>query len=156
MENPLIVECGHSAANNISTGNKPEIRELAKKYLRDAWERSDPNANLTTDQIGYLALRSGIYDGVIFKNVNDSYTYRNITDVYEVFEPEQVKSADPVTYDDEGNVIPLSQRFNAENEDIRYSRDLDIEGDSAVETKPLSNRELLANALLDTVQKPTK
>ena len=33
----------------------------------------------------------------------------------------QLKSADPVTYDDSGNVIPLSQRFNAENEDIRYS-----------------------------------
>ena len=32
-----------------------------------------------------------------------------------------MKSADPVTYDDAGNVIPLSQRFNAENDDIRYS-----------------------------------
>jgi hypothetical protein len=40
--------------------------------------------------------------------------------------------------------------------DAQFSRDLSIEGDSAVETKPLSNRELLANALLDTVQKPTK
>lgn len=34
----------------------------------------------------------------------------------------RIKLADPVTYDDEGNVIPLSQRFNAENKDIRYSR----------------------------------
>lgn len=34
----------------------------------------------------------------------------------------------------------------------KASRELDIEGDSAVDTKPLSNRELLANALLDTVQ----
>ncbi len=40
---------------------------------------------------------------------------------YSVFSPSQVKSADPVTYDDNGNVIPLSERFNAENEDIRYS-----------------------------------
>ena len=32
-----------------------------------------------------------------------------------------LKSADPVTYDDNGNVIPLSERFNSENEDIRYS-----------------------------------
>lgn len=38
-----------------------------------------------------------------------------------VFDPEQVKSADPVTYDDQGNVIPLSERFNPEQEDIRYS-----------------------------------
>jgi hypothetical protein len=42
-------------------------------------------------------------------------------DIYLAFHSEQVKSADPVTYDDKGNVIPLSQRFNAENEDIRYS-----------------------------------
>ena len=38
-----------------------------------------------------------------------------------VFDPEQVKSADTVTYDDKGNVIPLAERFNAANEDIRYS-----------------------------------
>ena len=40
---------------------------------------------------------------------------------YIVFDPAQAKSADPVTYDDNGNVIPLSERFNAENDDIRYS-----------------------------------
>ena len=33
----------------------------------------------------------------------------------------QIKSADPVTYDDAGNVIPLSERFNLSNDDIRYS-----------------------------------
>lgn len=38
-----------------------------------------------------------------------------------VFEPNQIKSADAVTYDDNGNVIPLSERFNESNEDIRYS-----------------------------------
>lgn len=37
-----------------------------------------------------------------------------------VFSPNQVKSADPVTYDDEGNIIPLSQRFNPESSDIRF------------------------------------
>jgi hypothetical protein len=38
-----------------------------------------------------------------------------------VFDPEQVKSADLTTYDDKGNTILLSQRFNTANEDIRYS-----------------------------------
>lgn len=33
-----------------------------------------------------------------------------------------VKSAEPITYDDNGNVIPLSERFNEEKEDIRFSR----------------------------------
>lgn len=32
----------------------------------------------------------------------------------------QIKSSDPVTYDDDGNVIPLSERFDMTNPDIRY------------------------------------
>ena len=35
----------------------------------------------------------------------------------------QVKSADPVTYNDNGDVIPLSERFNTEKQDIRFSLD---------------------------------
>ncbi len=43
-------------------------------------------------------------------------------DVYIFFNPEQdVKSADPITYDDSGNVIPLTERFDSGNRDIRYS-----------------------------------
>jgi len=40
---------------------------------------------------------------------------------FTVTEPEQIKSADPVTRDASGNVIPLSQRFNPASPDIRYS-----------------------------------
>lgn len=42
-----------------------------------------------------------------------NYGYRNT--------PNNRKLLDPVTYDDNGNVIPLSERFNPEKEDIRYS-----------------------------------
>ena len=54
------------------------------------------------------------YDGVI--NEEDGVIWE-----YIAFSPNQIKSADPVTYDDNGNVIPLSERFNPEKEDIRYS-----------------------------------
>jgi hypothetical protein len=37
-----------------------------------------------------------------------------------VANPSQIKSADPVTYDDQGNVIPLEERFNTASNDIRY------------------------------------
>ena len=40
---------------------------------------------------------------------------------YTMLNPENIKSADPVTYDDNGNVIPLSERFRTGNPDIRYS-----------------------------------
>lgn len=42
-----------------------------------------------------------------------NYSYRNT--------PNNRKLLDPVTYDDAGNVIPLSERFNPKKEDIRYS-----------------------------------
>ena len=54
------------------------------------------------------------YDGVI--NEEDGAIWE-----YVAFNPNQIKSADPITYDDAGNVIPLSERFNPEKEDIRYS-----------------------------------
>ena len=34
--------------------------------------------------------------------------------------PNQIKSADPVTYNDNGNIIPLSSRFDSSKDDIRY------------------------------------
>lgn len=34
----------------------------------------------------------------------------------------QIKSADPITYDDNGQVIPLSQRFDLDNDDIRFAK----------------------------------
>lgn len=43
------------------------------------------------------------------------------------YDVNRVKSADPVTRDDDGNVIPLSQRFDSENPDIRHSREFSPE-----------------------------
>ena len=39
---------------------------------------------------------------------------------YIVWHPSQIKSADPVTRDDSGQVIPLSSRFDPSSPDIRY------------------------------------
>jgi hypothetical protein len=75
------------------------------------------------------------YDGVDYSNLSAG-KYRQ----YVVFDPEQIKSADPVTYDDNGNVIPLSERFNSDNNDIRY------------QMKKTSNRAILAEALEGVAQ----
>lgn len=58
------------------------------------------------------------YDGLVY--VNEWEDSDNKNDSYVVFSPSQIKSAEPVTYDNDGNVIPLSERFNEENEDIRF------------------------------------
>jgi len=43
-------------------------------------------------------------------------------------QPEQIKLADAVTYDNSGKVIPLSKRDNFSNPDIRYMLALPIAG----------------------------
>lgn len=60
-------------------------------------------------------------DGFIAEGVYDSpYGSEIKSTVYAVKDPSQIKSADPITRDDAGNVIPLSKRFQASSEDIRY------------------------------------
>ena len=50
----------------------------------------------------------------------DSFSLMKEGDTFfAVYNPSQIKSADPVTYDDAGNVIPLSQRFQPSEPDIR-------------------------------------
>jgi hypothetical protein len=60
------------------------------------------------------------FDMLVYKNKvegsGDSYVPLN--------SPNQIKSADPITYDDNGNIIPLPERFNTESNDIRYQGDL--------------------------------
>lgn len=60
---------------------------------------------------------SGGYDS-IDEIKKDPYFFGE--QVWVAFEPNQIKLADPVTYDDNGNVIPLSERFNRKNNDIRF------------------------------------
>ena len=101
------------------------------------------NGTVNTRQLAEQAKRSS-YPGVKIKNVfdqawvlgNNIHQTKPAT-VYIFLNPkEQVKSADPVTYDDDGNVIPLSERFNARYDDIRYQQ----------RTNTLTDREVLAMA----------
>jgi hypothetical protein len=52
------------------------------------------------------------YNSVVLPNDNGNN--------FIVFQPNQIKSADPIVKDDAGNIIPLSQRFNHKSNDIRY------------------------------------
>lgn len=99
---------------------------------------SDKNGNyenpyINTRELAKQANKQG-YNGVTIKNLFD-YGGKNppvaaklhlsgkegAATIYILFDSNQVKSADPVTYDADGNAIPLSERFNRENDDIRYS-----------------------------------
>ena len=64
------------------------------------------------------------YDSIVLDEggdmVNGKPVSRGLS--YVIRKSNQIKSADTITYDDSGNVIPLSQRFNTQNNDIRYSQ----------------------------------
>lgn len=63
------------------------------------------------------------YDGIILQNTNadTSRTDLTLANWYiPLLGENQIKSADPITRDDKGNVIPLSQRFQPSTPDIRY------------------------------------
>lgn len=96
-------------------------KELSKQYGKrtlDCYIRiRNPYMATTGDlyNLDTITLENEGYDGVILKVPKGT--------IYMTFESEQIKSADPVTYDDNGNVIPLSERFKEDDPDIRYSID---------------------------------
>lgn len=66
------------------------------------------------------AKRKG-YDGLIIRNLDDAAGVTEVSNHFAVFDSNQIKLADPVTYDDAGQPIPLSKRFRTESDDIRFS-----------------------------------
>ena len=78
------------------------------------------NKGYNANDIRDLFMSMG-YDGVDYSTLSAG-KYRQ----YVVFDPNQIKSADLITYDDNGDIIPPSERFNTENKDIRYSVDTEI------------------------------
>lgn len=100
-------------------------REYGKRqivaYLNITNLAVDPVLDRKFDDSGTLLrekLAAQGYDGVARTENGKIYEYM-------VFDPEQIKLADAVTYDDAGNAIPLSERFNMGKKDIRYALDTD-------------------------------
>ena len=101
------------------------IDEFQKKVRRiNAYLKFDHPLVLEKGESGSEKHNLQEYDGIIDKQVYETINHVGMdenTIHYVVFNPRNIKSAEPVTYDDNGNVIPLSERFNENNKDIRYS-----------------------------------
>ena len=118
MDNPFI-------PYKSDLGNAEQILD---KWFPDMWKTSRELGigyiqgkleNSPHDLVEFMAEHNGIE----IKDVLATYGFDSINDGGElvVFNAEQIKSADPVTYDDNGDVIPLSKRFDSSEKDIRYS-----------------------------------
>lgn len=80
-------------------------------------EYADGRYKATNAEIAEWAEQAG-YDALRIDNVRDGSFDEGSEIIF--FNENAVKSADPVTYDDKGNVIPLSERFDSGKKDIRY------------------------------------
>ncbi len=108
MERPLVID---------AQGNRWD-------HLRFT-DEEEGEVGGTTREIAKYAKQHG-YDGVIIQNVHDvggkaPQFAPDLDTVYIVFAPRQVKSLDPFSYDGDGNLIPLAQRFDPRPPDIRRS-----------------------------------
>ena len=117
---------------NIYDSEESPLGDYYDSYWENGaeeWMIEDLASNEFNRNIGYLdsdlfrnypnelheALREVVgYDGI-------EVAFSNGDKFYVAWFNNQMKSSEPVTYDDNGNVIPLSERFNKQNEDIRYS-----------------------------------
>lgn len=105
-----------------------EVGKTKIEVLHDVIETNSNGERIglrTTRDWSKYAKEHG-HDGVIIKNVWDSgKSSKDVKaergDIYIAFNSEQIKSLNAVTYDNEGNVIPLEQRFDESKKDIRFS-----------------------------------
>ena len=96
-----------------------ELQDNEEKVIQE-WERKGNNIDSKMKEEITRALRANGYDGVHL--LKDRGSFGRSVETYILLDNNQVKSADPVTYDDNGNIIPLSQRFDSNKDDIRYSK----------------------------------
>ena len=121
-----ILEFGYDGGITAS-----QLESKAREILDNAGIQNSEGELASGEFLRLVFERMG-FDGIVDNNVNMKFgTQRKYGQAmagldYGVshiiaFHPSQIKQTDPVTYDNNGKVIPLSERFNPENDDIRFS-----------------------------------
>lgn len=113
LKNPLFISLRDGGNEGAMYFHQLNEKYFTDDIFEDA-TKVDENMKVAQQQLSDNLIADG-YDGVVIE-----YSHPTIAQEYVAFNPNQIKSADPVTYDDNGNVIPLSERFNPKKEDIRY------------------------------------
>ena len=115
-------------ADRLFDTRRPEDRIIFDQYVREYGLGEIQDSGLPDWTDGYdlseiIEENDLDYDGIILDEGGDMVDGKPVSRgvSYVIRNSEQVKSAEAVTYDDNGDVIPLSERFNSEKADIRYS-----------------------------------
>lgn len=108
MENPYIVDSKETANKIPFDLSKEDAGVIAREWLQEQG-----------------------YDSVIRR----ADYYGAEADEYIVFNSNQIKSSKPITYDEDGKVIPLSKRFDVLKVDINFEETTPIKGADKVMTE---------------------
>lgn len=98
---------------------------LSRTLDEGGWLQEDTDATKNVPELQVLQ-GMGLLDKYLEHYGKNVVSYNDAEaggKTYVVFDSNKIKSADPVTYDDAGNIIPLSQRFNQASPDIRFQPD---------------------------------
>ena len=95
-----------------------QIDDDTRAWGRDIYADGSKQFPLLLSDEHIQSIRKDGYTGIEYWN-NGKTADKSAPDEMVVFDANQIKSADPVTRDDEGNVVPLSQRFQSSTADIR-------------------------------------
>ena len=136
-DNSSLYEVYANLGNTFDT-RKPECREIFDKMrseygLSKVQESGLPDWTDGYDIAEFIDENGLDYDSIILDEGGDLVDGKPVSRgfSYVIRSSEQVKSADPITYDDSGNVIPLTERFDSGNRDIRWS----LAGNSGITTE---------------------
>ncbi len=101
----------------------PDIEDKLRKILKIDRAKGKETTSQRQNRALRELLQSLGYDGIVYENAFEGHSKLHSGDnkSYILFDPSQLKSADIVTCDDNGNIVPLSERFNDREVDIRRS-----------------------------------
>lgn len=104
---------------DIYTDTKYQKLADKESTIMDEWEAKSDKASIKAKRLINDFMAESGYDGIVIEH--DADGKNRYTKSYIVFDSSQLKSAEPIVYDDKGNVIQLSERFDQNKKDIRFS-----------------------------------
>lgn len=96
-------------------------------YLRMKHPMIYKAESITDPFLAQHAMEKG-YDSLVIVNENprQGQSIEQYADEIVIFDANQIKSAAAITRDDQGNIVPLSQRFNSASSDIRFEKTIPV------------------------------
>lgn len=121
MENPFDTRNEDAREVFMEARQELGLGELQENGLPDWTDGYDLSDYIDENELDY--------DSIVLDEGGDMVDGKPVSRglSYVIRKSNQIKSADVITYDDDGNIIPISERFNAKKEDIRYSREMDTQ-----------------------------